>query len=183
MNVLLLAKSHPKVTDIHMLLFRSGQNGAFWYSYLWLLSLLEESLLARLLLGLLANEVLGLGDLVNLGSVDTGEVNLLGGGDDVSGVDSSQGNTVDLEGASDEEDTLVEGLQEDDTLAAETASEQDQDGAGLQRLAGLPAADGLADLFVRKVNVSYCCAHFRNVDIYRSMPGCPVSTQDSMSSS
>lgn len=119
------------------------------YSYLWLLSLLEESLLAGLLLGLLANEVLRLGDLIDLLGVDTGEVDRLGGGDDVSGIDSSQGNAVDLEGAGDEEDTLVEGLQENDALAAEAPGEQDQDGAGLQRLARLPGADRLADLFAK----------------------------------
>lgn len=116
-------------------------------SYLCLLSLLEESLLAGLLLGLLTNEVLGLGDLVDLGAVESGKVDLLGCGDDVSGVDPSQGNTVDLEGAGNEEDTLVEGLEEDDALATEATSQQDQNGTGLEGLARLPGADGLADLF------------------------------------
>lgn len=115
-------------------------------SYLWLLSLLEESLLAGLLLGLLTDEVLRLGDLVNLGSVDTGQVNLLRGGDDVAGVDPPQGDTVDLERAGNEENALVEGLEEDDALAAEAASKEDQDGTGLEGLARLPRADGLADL-------------------------------------
>lgn len=115
-------------------------------SYLWLFSLLEESLLASLLLGLLANKVLGLGDLVNLGGVNTGQVDLLGGGNDVAGVDSAQRHAVDLEGAGDEEDTLVEGLEENDALAAEATGEQDQDSTRLQGLAGLPSADGLADL-------------------------------------
>lgn len=123
-------------------------------SYLWLLSLLEKSLLAGLLLlGLLANKVLGLGDLLDLLGVNTGKVNLLGGGDDVSGVDPSQGDAVDLEGAGDEQNTLVEGLEEDDTLAAEAAGQQDQDGTGLQGGAGLPGADGLADLFVKMILV------------------------------
>lgn len=45
-------------------------------SYLGLLSLLEESLLASLLLGLLSGEVLGLRDLLDLGGVDTGQVDL-----------------------------------------------------------------------------------------------------------
>lgn len=116
------------------------------HSYLCLLSLLEESLLAGLLLGLLTNEVLGLGDLVDLAALDSGKVDLLGGGDDVSGVDPSEGDTVDLEGAGNEEDTLVEGLQENDALATETASEQDQDGTGLEGGARGPGADGLADL-------------------------------------
>lgn len=115
-------------------------------SYLWLLSLLEESLLAGLLLGLLSDEVLGLADLLDLLLVDSGQVNLLGCGDDVSGVDPAQRDTVDLEGTGNEEDTLVEVLQEDDTLAAEAASQEDQNGAGLEGLARCPSADGLADL-------------------------------------
>lgn len=85
-------------------------------------------------------------DLLNLLLVEGGEVDLVGGGDNVAGVDAAQGNTVDLEGARDEQDTLVEGLEEDDALAAEAAGEQDQDGTGLQRLARSPGAEGLADL-------------------------------------
>lgn len=87
-----------------------------------------------------------MGDLVDLLGVQTGDIDLVRGGDDISGVDSSQGNTVDLEGAGDEENTLVEGLEEDDALAAEATGEEDQDGAGLERLPGSPRADGLADL-------------------------------------
>lgn len=115
-------------------------------SYLSLLSLLEESLLAGLLLGLLRGEVLGGGDLLHLGLVDTGQVNLEGCGNDVSRVDATKRDTVDLEGAGDEQDTLVEVLEEDDALAAETASEQDQDGTGLERAARRPRANSLADL-------------------------------------
>lgn len=147
-------------------------------SYLWLLSLLEESLLASLLLGLLTHEVLGLGDLVNLLGVDAGQVDLLGGGDDVSGVDPSQGNTVDLEGAGDEQDALVEGLQEDDALATETAGEQDQDGTGLQSLAWLPGADGLADLFVKSVVSSL----LDSILVYAPMSRMPISSFPSIAS-
>lgn len=115
-------------------------------SYLCLLSLLEESLLASLLLGLLPDEVLGLADLLDLLLVDSGQVNLLGCGDDVSGVDPAQGDTVDLEGTGNQEDALVEVLQEDDALATEATSEENQNGTGLEGLAGLPSAGGLADL-------------------------------------
>lgn len=79
----------------------------------------------------------------------------MGCGDDVSGVDSAQGNTVDLEGAGDQEDTLVEGLQENDALATEATSEEDQDGTGLEGLARSPSADRLADLLHRK-RISDC---------------------------
>lgn len=120
--------------------------GHVWSSYLGLLALLEESLLTSLLLGLLGGEVLGLSNLVDLGLVDASEIDLLGSGDDVAGVDATKGNTVDLEGAGDEKDTLVESLEEDDALATETASEEDQDGAGHKGAAGRPLADGLADL-------------------------------------
>jgi hypothetical protein len=37
-------------------------------------------------------------------------------------------------------------LEEDDTLATEAASEEDQDGTGLEGLADLSGADRLADL-------------------------------------
>jgi hypothetical protein len=131
---------------VDSLLVRSA--GAGDLLLLGLLSLLEESFLASLLLSLIGSEVLGLGDLVDLLAVETSNVDLEGGGDDVAGVDPAQGNAVDLEGAGDEEDTLVEGLQEDDALAAEAAGEEDEDGAGLQRLAGSPRADSLANLFI-----------------------------------
>ena len=115
-------------------------------SYLGLLPLLEESLLTGLLLGLLGGEVLRPGDLLDLGLVDTGQVDLEGCGDNVSRVDAAEGNTVDLERAGNEQDTLIEGLQEDDALATEPTSEQNQDGAGLEGAARGPRADSLADL-------------------------------------
>lgn len=87
-----------------------------------------------------------MGDLVDLGGIETGNVDLEGGGDNVAGVDPAQRDAVDLEGTGDEENALVEGLEEDDALAAEAAGEQDQDGAGLEGLPGSPGADGLADL-------------------------------------
>jgi hypothetical protein len=124
------------------------------WSYLWLLSLLEESLLAGLLLLLLSSEVLGLGDLLDLGGVNTAEVDLLGGGDHVAGVHSAERDTVDLEGAGNEENTLVEGLQENDALATEATSEEDQDGTGLESRTSGPGAEGLADLVTSKVSIS-----------------------------
>lgn len=99
-------------------------------------------------------------DLLNLLLVEARDVDLVGCGDDVAGVDATEGDAVDLEGAGDEEDTLVEGLQEDDALATEATSEQDQDGAGLEGLAGSPGADGLADLLRDKV-VSLVCSSSR----------------------
>lgn len=114
--------------------------------YLWLLALLEELGLAGLLLGRLTGEVLLVGDLLDLLGVDTRDINLVGCGDNVAGVDAADGDTVDLEWASDEENTLVEGVQEDDTLATEAASEENEDGAGDEGSARGGGTDGLADL-------------------------------------
>jgi hypothetical protein len=92
--------------------------------------LLEECLLALLLLGLVLRKVLVLRDLINLLLVNTGEINLLGSGDNVASVDSAEGNTVDLEWTSNEENALWEVLQEDDALATEATSEEDEDSTG-----------------------------------------------------
>ena len=115
-------------------------------SYLGLLSLLEEGVLAGLLLGLVGGEVLRPRDLLDLGRVDAGQIDLHGCGDDVSRVDATKRDTVDLERAGDEQNTLVEVLEQDDALAAEPTGEQDQDGTGLEGAARRPRADGLADL-------------------------------------
>lgn len=115
-------------------------------TYLRLSTLLEESLLGLLLSLLLLGEVLGGRDLLEGLGVNAADVDTLGGGDHVAGVDTADGDTVDLEGAGDEENTLVEVLEEDDTLATEAASEEDQDGTGLEALADLSGTNRLADL-------------------------------------
>jgi hypothetical protein len=118
-------------------------------THLGLLALLEESLLGLLLSLLLLGEVVGGRDLLQSLGIDTGNVDALGGGDHVAGVDPADGNTVDLEGAGDEENTLVEVLEEDDTLATEAASEEDQNGTGLEALAELSGTQSLANLYAQ----------------------------------
>lgn len=71
---------------------------------------------------------------------------MVGSGDDVSRIDSSQRDTVDLEGAGNEEDALIESLEENDALASESTSEENEDSAGLEGFSGGPGSDGLADL-------------------------------------
>lgn len=115
-------------------------------TYLWLLSLLEESLLALLLGLLLLGEVVGGRDLLDGLGVDTSDVDARRGGNDVSGVHSPEGDAIELEGTGDEENTLVEVLEEDNALAAETTGEEDQDGAGLEAGTELGGMDSLADL-------------------------------------
>jgi hypothetical protein len=68
--------------------------------------LLEELLLSLLLVTLLSRKVLVTGNLINLLRINTRQIDFLGCGDNVAGIDSSQGNTVDLEWTSNEEDAL-----------------------------------------------------------------------------
>lgn len=74
-----------------------------------------------------------------------GEIDLGGGGDNVGLVDPPQGDTVDLEGSGNEEETAsLELLEEDDTLATEAAGEEDEDGSGGDGRAELGGAERLA---------------------------------------
>ena len=123
-------------------------------AYLGLLSLLEESLLALLLGLLLLGEVVRGRDLLESLSVNTGNVDARRGGDHVSGVHSPERDAIELEGAGDEENTLVEVLEEDDALATETTGEEDQDGAGLEAGTELGGMDSLADLQRRNLSVN-----------------------------
>lgn len=96
--------------------------------YLRLLSRLEELLLFGLLGLLVLRKVL----LVKLFQVDAGDVNDSGSCDDVAGVYTTEGNTVELKGASNEDDTTREGLQVDNALSTESAGKDDEDCAGLK---------------------------------------------------
>jgi len=152
------AESAAKVAGEKSLLLDGGKESlvdgllvcgtaASWLLLLWLLSLLEKCLLTSLLLALLAGKVSGRSYLIDLGLINTGEINLLGSGDNIAGVNSAKRNTVNLEWTSDEENTLFNVLQENDTLSAETASEEDKDGTRGERRSGSVGLDGLADLF------------------------------------
>lgn len=129
-------------------------------TYLGLLSLLEESLLGLLLSLLLLGEVVGSGDLLEGLGVNTADVDTGAGGDHVTSVDTAEGDTVDLEGTGDEENTLLEVLEENDTLSTEAAGEEDQNGTGLEALADLSGTDSLADLYVYKITMSECLFQF-----------------------
>jgi hypothetical protein len=120
--------------------------GVIVCTYLGLLALLEERVLTRLVGGLVLGEVAVCADLVQNLRVDALQVDRGGGSDDISGVYPSQRNAVNFEGTGDEEDTLGKVLEENDTLATETTSEEDNDGTGLKRCSGFRRADGLASL-------------------------------------
>jgi hypothetical protein len=95
---------------------------------------------------LVLGEVAILADLVQDLRVNALQVNRSRGRDNVSGVYPSQRNAVDFEGTGDEEHTLRKVLKEDNTLAAETTSEEDNDGSGLEGGPGFRRTDGLASL-------------------------------------
>mmetsp|Transcript_11417 Transcript_11417/g.13084 ORF Transcript_11417/g.13084 Transcript_11417/m.13084 type:complete len:219 (-) Transcript_11417:12-668(-) len=100
------------------------------------------------LLGLVTHELalrlhtlLGLGTLerVNgdLARVDGGNVDLGGGGDDVAGVHTADGDTVVLHGASDHQRAVLgQLLQDNSALATEAASEDDRNDTRGDALAG-----------------------------------------------
>jgi hypothetical protein len=101
-------------------------------AYLWFLALLEESILSSLFLGLFCSEVFWLRDLLNLLLIYSRDVDLVGCGNDISCIDSSERNTIDLEGASNQENALVKSLEKDNTLSPESTSKKNQNSSGLQ---------------------------------------------------
>jgi len=112
-----------------------------------LLALSKEGLFAALLVGLLVpGKILWLRDLVYGRAVEAFEGDGGLGRDDVAGVDAAKRDAVDLEGAGDEEDSLVKDLEKDDALATEATGEEDKDFAGLKGGAGLVWAEGFASL-------------------------------------
>jgi hypothetical protein len=98
--------------------------------------LLEKLLLSVLLVTLLPRKVLLSGNLLNLRLVKTRDIDLLGCGNNVAGVNSSEGNTIDLERASNEKNALREMVQENDTLSTETTREKDENSAWSESRAG-----------------------------------------------
>lgn len=116
------------------------------------LTLLEESLLGALLVGLLVSgKVLLAGDFRNSSRVDAvyGDGGL--GGDHVAGVNAAERDAVDLEWAGDEQNTLLKNLEEDHTLAPEASSEEDENRAGGKRCAWLVWPESLAGLCFDKL--------------------------------
>jgi hypothetical protein len=115
-------------------------------AYLGLLALLEESILSGLVCGLVLGEVALLRGLVQDTLIDTLDVDGGGGSNDITGVNSSQRNAVNLERTGNEEDTLGKVLEDNDTLATEATSEEDDDGTGLEGSTGLSRASSLTGL-------------------------------------
>jgi hypothetical protein len=104
---------------------------------------LEELFLLGLLRLLLAGEVL----VVELVDVDIIQIDGGRGSDNVASVNAAKRDTVDLEGASDQEDAVGQRLEIHDALATESSSEDDQDRARLERGTEGSRPDALADLW------------------------------------
>jgi hypothetical protein len=104
--------------------------------YLWLLSLFEVLVFTLLLLALFPGEVLVTSYFIDLLLINAGQIDLVGCGNNVAGVDSSERNAIDFEWTGDEENSLLECLEEDDTLAAESTSEEDEDSARSESCSG-----------------------------------------------
>lgn len=101
-------------------------------TYLWFLALLEERLLALLALRtLLSHKVLWAGHFVQDRSIDAADVYFRSCSDHISCVHPSKRYAVDLEWACNQEGTLVEVLEEDDSLSSESTSEENEDRARL----------------------------------------------------
>lgn len=87
--------------------------------------------------------------------LEIAEIHLGGGRNNVCLVYAAEGHAIELVRPSDEKQSARELLEEDDTLPAETAGEEDEDRAGgdarakLRRLRGLAALLGLADVLGR----------------------------------
>lgn len=111
-----------------------------------LTTLCEERLLTLLLRLAIPRKVPLSTHLVDYSGVERRYVDGGLGRDHVAAVDAAERDAVDFEGAGDEENALVEGLEEDDALAAEAAREQDQDAAGLEGGAGFVGAERFAVL-------------------------------------
>jgi hypothetical protein len=123
-------------------------------THLRLVALLEKSVLANLLGGLVLGEVAILAGLVQHRLVQTRDIHLGRCSNDISGVYPAEGDAVDFEGTGDEEDTLGKVLEKNDALATESTSEENDDGTGLERGARLRRAGGFAGLESQLANNS-----------------------------
>ena len=114
---------------------------------LGLLPLLEELILPLLpSLALLSYKVPPAGHLFYSLLVNAFQVDLGTRGNDVSRVHSPERHTVDFKWACDKKDTLWKVLKENDALAAETASEENENGSRLQGRSMFGWVGGFADL-------------------------------------
>lgn len=109
--------------------------------------MLHESLLTLLLLALLfPAEVFWAADFLQRRLVESADIDFGRGGNDISSVHAAYWYAVDLEGSGDEECAFFQVLQENDSLATETAGEKDKDGARFERCSWLRLSDSLARL-------------------------------------
>ena len=121
LKILTEATDHSSINSLLVGHILSGESAL-------LLLLSEEPLLAAVL-ALLLFCGLEVG-IVVLGGVHLGHINLGGSGNHVGLVDAAEGHTVQLEGASHEEQARRELSEEHHTLALEATCKEDEDGSG-----------------------------------------------------
>lgn len=73
-------------------------------------------------------------------------------------VNATNGHAVGFEGPGDQEDAFGEGAQENDTLAAESAGDEDEDCAWLEGFAVFGWVDGFAGLGIHVRFIAICTA-------------------------
>ena len=68
--------------------------------------------------------------IVDVGYIDSTNINLGGGSNNISLVDTTEGDTIDLVGSSNKKKSRLQCLQADNTLTTETSREEDADSSG-----------------------------------------------------
>ena len=68
----------------------------------------------------------------DLGNINSGKRDLGGGGHGVDLVNTLKGDTVDLVGSGDEEETGIKSLEHNDSLSTESSGEEDEDATGFK---------------------------------------------------
>jgi len=139
--------------------------------YLERLSTVKELLLVSLLLRPLLGEV----GIIELAHINTRDIDLGRSSNDISGTDSTDGDTIDLEGTSNNENTLGEGLQQNNTLSTEPTSKDDKDGTGLEGWAEFSWPGGFAGLnFVGETHTSELTSN-QLLSLLPGVPGIEIS--------
>ena len=85
----------------------------------------------------------GEGGIVDFADINTSEGDGGGGGHGVNLVDALDGDTVNLVGSGNEEESRIELLEEDDSLSSESSGEEDEDATSFEASSELSGSLGL----------------------------------------
>ena len=121
-------------------------------THLRLLSLSKELIFPLLLLRLVPGEVAVFCDFLNDFLIHALQRHLETRSNDIASIHTPKWDTIYLEWTGDQEDTLRDVFEEDDTLAAEATGEEDEDRTRLERFPELGWTDCFADLRATRVS-------------------------------